>query len=38
MYLSLFGRDLQPGEIARARARLLIAAHLSEPQILQEWK
>jgi len=29
MYLSLFGRDLKPGEIARARARLVIRANLS---------
>jgi hypothetical protein len=29
MYLSLFGRDLKSGDIAHARARLVIGAHLS---------
>ncbi len=29
MYLSLFGRDLKPGEVARARARLIIGVRLS---------
>lgn len=33
MYLSLFGKDLQAGETARARARLVIASNLSDTQI-----
>ena len=35
MYLSLFGKDLKPGEVARARARLLIASRLSDPAIVR---
>lgn len=33
MYLSLFGKDLQAGETARARARLVVASKLSDTQI-----
>jgi hypothetical protein len=35
MYLSLFGKDLQAGETARARARLVIASKLSDAQIVR---
>ncbi len=35
MYLSLFGKDLKPGEVARARARLLIASRLSDTAIVR---
>ena len=35
MYLSLFGIDLQPGETAQARARLLIASKLTDAVILR---
>lgn len=37
MYLSLFGRDLQAGEIARARVRLRIAPNLSEAGLVKEY-
>jgi hypothetical protein len=35
MYLSLFGKDLKPGEIARGRARLMIAPELAEAEIVR---
>ena len=38
MYLSLFGRDLKAGEIARARARLMIASKFSDAQIAQAYE
>jgi hypothetical protein len=34
LYLSLFGRDLKAGETARARTRLIIAAQMSDEQVL----
>jgi len=38
LYLSLLGRDLKPGESARARARLWIARGLSEEAIVSEYE
>ncbi len=35
MYLSLFGKDLKAGEIARARSRLVIGSGLSDPDIVR---
>ena len=35
MYLSLFGRALQPGETARARARLVIGSKLSDAEMVR---
>ncbi len=37
MYLSLFGRDLKAGETARARARLVIEAGLSNPDVVKAY-
>ncbi len=37
MYLSLFGRDLKPGETASAHARLLIAAKPSDAEIVRAY-
>jgi len=34
MYLSLFGRELKPGETARARARLVILPKASDAQLI----
>lgn len=38
MYLSLFGRDLKPDEMARARARLVIAGRLTDAQIVKTYE
>jgi hypothetical protein len=38
VYLSLFGRDLQPGQRARARARLLLAPKLSDEEVLGAYR
>jgi hypothetical protein len=35
LYLSLFGKDLKPGETARARARLIIASKLADAEIVR---
>lgn len=34
LYLSLFGRDIKAGETVRSRCRLIIAAHISDEQII----
>jgi hypothetical protein len=34
MYLSLFGKDLQPGETARAKARLMITSNMSDTALV----
>ena len=38
MYLSLFGRDLMPDEVARARARLVIEGRLTDGQIVKAYE
>ena len=38
MYLSLFGRDLKPGESVRARTRLLLAPRLSDEKVLAAYR
>jgi hypothetical protein len=38
MYLSLFGRDLKPGQTARARARLLIAEEMSDVEAVKSYE
>jgi hypothetical protein len=38
VYLSLFGRDLQAGQTARARARLLVLGDFSPEKILQSYQ
>ena len=35
MYLSLFGRDLKSGEIARARSRLVVSPQIAESEIIK---
>jgi hypothetical protein len=35
VYLSLFGRDLKAGEIASARARMVVAKDLSDRQAIE---
>jgi hypothetical protein len=35
LYLSLFGRDLKAGEMATARARLVIGRGITDAQALQ---
>ena len=37
MYLSLFGRDLKAGDTARARARLVIEAGLSNADVVKAY-
>ena len=34
LYLSLFGRDLKAGETAKARTRFVVAADISDTQVL----
>lgn len=38
LYLSLFGRDLAPGQTARAHCRLIVAKDLSDEAILSRWE
>jgi hypothetical protein len=38
LYLSLFGRDVKAGETAKARSRLVVAANVSDDQILGLYK
>ena len=38
MYLSLFGRDLKPGETARAHARLVISEKLTDTEALKVYE
>jgi hypothetical protein len=38
LYLSLFGRDIKAGETARARARLVVGAPLSDKEVLKTYK
>lgn len=36
LYYSLFGRDLEPGEVATARSRAVVLNNPSEEEILRE--
>jgi len=38
MYLALFGRTIQAGQSARARARLVVSASPSEKQVVKMYK
>jgi hypothetical protein len=38
LYFSLFGRDLKPGEKAKAKTCLVVRTNASEEVILQDWK
>lgn len=38
LYLSLFGKTLKIGEIARVRSRLVLAKKLSEAEVMERWR